>query len=124
MKANKLEIRLKQFLKKILKVVLDEINGNNGTDYQLKDVYFKFEREIVTNASDNAVIEKTDAEKQQILINTLLNLAGTLDNETIVQNICEVLDIDYEEIKSKLPKDEAAATGEATKAIETVVTDE
>ena len=124
MKANKLEIRLRQFLKKILKVVLDEINGNNGTDYKPKDVYFKFEREIITNASDNAVIEKTDAEKQQTLINTLLNLAGTLDNETIVQNICEVLDIDYEEIKSKLPKDEAAATGEATKALETVVTDE
>ena len=124
MKANKLEIRLRQFLKKILKVVLDEINGNNGTDYQPKDVYFKFVREIITNASDNAIIEKTDAEKQQILINTLLNLAGTLDNETIVQNICEVLDIDYEEIKSKLPKDEAAATGEATKTLETVVTDE
>lgn len=124
MKANKLEIRLKQFLKKILKVVLDEINTNNGTDYQLKDVYFKFEREIITNASDNAVIEKTDAEKQQILINTLLDLAGTLDSETIVQNICEVLDIDYEEIKSKLPADEAAATSEATKKLETVVTDE
>lgn len=124
MKANKLEIRLKQFLKKILKVVLDEINTNNGTDYQLKDVYFKFEREIITNASDNAVIEKTDAEKQQIIINTLLDLAGTLDSETIVQNICEVLDIDYEEIKSKLPADEAAATSEATKTLETVITHE
>ena len=104
LKANKLEIRLKQFLRKIIKIVLDEINTLNETDYQMKDVYFKFEREVITNASDNAQIELTDAQKQQIQITTLLNLATYLDNETLMQNICEVLDIDYEEIKDKLPE--------------------
>ena len=103
LKCNKLEIRMKQFLKKILKVVLEEINRIDGTDYQMKDVYFNFKREIMTNASDNATIEKTDVEKQQIQINTLLSLANIFDDETIVQNICEVLDLDYESIKSKLP---------------------
>jgi len=38
-----------------------------------------------------------------VRINTLLNLAAQLDNETLMQNICEVLDIDYEEIKDRLP---------------------
>lgn len=103
LKCNKLEIRLRQFLRKILKVVLAEINKINETDYQQKDIYFEFEREVMTNASDNAQIEKTDAEAEQVKINTLLNLASTLDQETIVQNICDVLDIDYEEIKDKLP---------------------
>lgn len=103
LKCNKLEIRMKQFLKKILKVVLDEINRIDGTDYQMNDVYFSFKREIMTNASDNATIEKTDAEKQQIQINTLLSLANIFDDETIIQNICEILDLDYEKIKSKLP---------------------
>lgn len=106
LKCNKLEIRLKQFLRKILKVVLQEINTENGTDYQSKDVYFDFEREIMTNAQDNAQIELTDAQKQQTQINTLLSLETTLGNELVVQNICEVLDIDYEEIKSKLPDPE------------------
>lgn len=106
LKCNKLEIRLKQFLKKILKVVLAEINRVDGTDYQMKDVYFNFKREIMTNASDNAQIEKTDAEKQQIQINTLLSLANVLDDETIIQNICEILDLDYESIKDKLPEKE------------------
>lgn len=106
LKCNKLEIRMKQFLKKILKVVLAEINRVDGTDYQMKDVYFNFKREIMTNASDNAQIEKTDAEKQQIQINTLLSLANVLDDETIIQNICEILDLDYETIKSKLPEQE------------------
>lgn len=103
LKCNKLEIRLKQFLRKILKVVLEEINNINGTDYQQKDVYFCFEREVMTNATDNTQIELTEAQTEQTKVNTLLNLAATLDNETIVQLICDTLDIDYEDIKNKLP---------------------
>ena len=103
LKCNKLEIRLKQFLRKILKVVLKEINAANKTDYQQKDVYFKFDREVMTNASDNAAIEKTDAEKQQIQVNTMLGLMSVLGDEKVVELICEVLDIDYEELKDKLP---------------------
>ncbi len=114
-KANKLEIRLREFLQKLVKVVLDEINQDNQTDYTLKDIYFEFDREIITNASDNATIEKTDAEKQQVQVNTLLNLAGKLDDETIIQRICDVMDINYEEIKSKLPVDEEKATNQAIK---------
>ena len=103
LKCNKLEIRLKQFLRKILKIVLNEINAINKTDYQQKDVYFKFEREVMTNASDNAAIEKIDAEKQQIQINTMLGLMSVLGDEKVVELICEILDIDYEELKDKLP---------------------
>lgn len=103
LKCNKLEIRIKQFMRKLLKLVLKEINEINGTDYQQKDVYFIFNREIMTNASDNAQIELTDAQKQQTQISTLLNLATYLDNETLMQNICDVLDIDYNKIKNKLP---------------------
>lgn len=113
LKCNKLEIRLKQFLRKILKVVLKEINEANGTDYQQKDVYFKFDREVMTNAQDNAAIEKTDAERQQIQINTLLNLLATLGNETIVKLICETLDLDYEELKDKLPDDPEQSLNDA-----------
>ncbi|MGN1368444.1 MAG: phage portal protein [Aristaeellaceae bacterium] len=104
LKANKLEIRLKQFMRKLLKVVLKEINDTEGTDYQQSNVYFKFEREVITNASDNAQIELTDAQKQQVQINTLLGLENRLDNETMMQNICEVLDLEYEDLKDKLPK--------------------
>lgn len=117
-KANKLEIRLREFLQKLLKVVLQEINQQERTDYSLKDVYFDFKREIITNAADNATIEKTDAEKQQVQVNTLLGLAGKLDDETIMQKICEILDIDYEDIKNKLPIDEEAATNQAIRDLE------
>jgi hypothetical protein len=93
-------------MRKLLKVVLKEINELEGTDYQLSDVYFDFQREVMTNAADNAQIELTDAQKQQVQIGTLLNLATYLDNETLMQNICDVLDLSYEDIKDKLPKPE------------------
>ena len=103
LKCNKLEIRLKQFLMQIIRVVLLEINRIDGTDYQPSDVYFDFEREIMTNASDNAQIELIDAQKQQTVINTLLSLVNVLDRETIIQVICDTLEISYEDIKDKLP---------------------
>lgn len=106
LKVNKLEIKLKQFMRKLLKVVLAEINDLNGTDYQQKDVYFNFEREIITNAQENAQIELTEAQKQQTVINTLLNLAAHLDNETLMELIFEQLDLNYEDYKDRLPKPE------------------
>lgn len=106
MKANKLETQIKLFMRKLLDVVLDEINDINGTDFQNKDVYFKFEREIPTNMLENAQIELTEAQKRQTEINTLLNIATHLDNETLMQLVCEQLDMDYNELKDKLPNPE------------------
>lgn len=123
LKCNKLEIRLKQFLRKILKIVLQEINDQNGTDFQQKDVYFDFEREVMTNAQDNAQIELTDAQKQQTEINTLLSLESALGSELIIEQICDVLDLDYEQIKSKLP-DEETELQKAVSALNGVNVDE
>lgn len=120
LKCNKLEIRLKQFLRKILKVVLQEINQTNGTDFQTKDVYFDFKRELMTNAQDNAQIELTDAQRKQTEISTLLSLESTLGNTLMVQNICEVLDLDYEEIKGELPDAENSVQG----ALNDIVTED
>lgn len=103
LKCSKLTIRLKQFLRKLVKVVVDEINSTNGTDYQMKDVYFNFEPEIMSNAQENAQIELIEAQRKQAEITTLLNLATHLDDETLMQLICEQLDIDYDDIKGKLP---------------------
>ena len=103
LKCSKLIIHLKQFLKKIIKVVIEEINTKNGTDYQMKDVRIVFVPEIMSNAQENAEIALTEAQEKQARITILLDIAPYLDNETLMQNICDVLDIDYEEIKSKLP---------------------
>ena len=107
LKCDKLEKNLKKFLREMIKIVLDDVNKRNETDYQQKDVYFDFDREIITNASDNASIKKLEADTKAVEVNLLLGLNGVLDNETVIQLICEQLDIDYNEIKDKLPTDEA-----------------
>lgn len=103
LKCSKLKIRLKQFMRKLLKVVLADINEAEGTDYQMNQVYFDFDHEIMSNEQENAQIDLWEAQEQQARINTLLSLAAQLDNETLMQMICDALDIDYEEIKGKLP---------------------
>ncbi len=122
LKCNKLEIYLKQFMRKLLKVVLKEINDEHGTDYQQKDVYFAFDREVMTNAADNAHIELTDAQRRQTEINTVLNLQTVIDDETRLQLICEQLDIDYNDIKDKVPKvEEEIPASEVKKNLEGII---
>jgi SPP1 family phage portal protein len=106
MKCNKLQIGLQQFMRKLLKIVLKEINEANETDYQQKDIYFTFDREVPTNAVENAQIELTQAQRRQTEINTLLGLSTHLDNETMMEQICDQLDLDYAELRDKLPKPE------------------
>lgn len=106
LKASKFEIKLKQFMSKLLDVVLEEINEQNQTGYQKKQVYFEFEHEVMSNAQENAQIGLTEAQTRQAEINTILALSDKLDNETLMQLVCEQLDIDYTEVKNKLPDPE------------------
>lgn len=117
MKSNKLKTQIKRFMRKLLKVVLDEINEMHGTDYQVSDVYFKFEPQMPTNEVDNAQIELTEAQRRQVEINILQGLEGRFDAETINQLICEQLDLDYEDIKDKLPDPEADEVAQAEKLL-------
>lgn len=110
MRCNKIIDQMELLLMDLVEVVLDEINDQQGTAYTPEQVYIDICPEIMSNAQENAQIELTQAQKQQTVINTLLALAERLDNETLMQNICDVLDIDYEEIKSKLPDPDEAQT--------------
>lgn len=117
LRASKLEKQLKQFLRKIIKVVLDEINAANGTAYTQKDVYFDFRREVPTNAQETAQIELIEAQRKQTEITTILNLANTIDDETKLQLICEQLDLDYQMLKDKVPQPEDDPTAAAQAAL-------
>lgn len=109
LRCGKIIDQLELFLEELVKVVLNEINEKNGTDYKLEQVYFDIQPEIMSNATENAQNALTEAQEKNMRINTLLALATQLDNETLMQNICDVLDINYEEIKDRLPNPEEAA---------------
>lgn len=109
LRCNRLETQLKRFLRKVVNVVIDEINKEQGTDYQSDSVHFEFTHEVMSNEQENATIEKTDAEKKQVEINTLLSLQSVIGDDQVVRMICDVLDIDYDDIKDQIPKDDPYA---------------
>lgn len=106
LRCKKMLEQIEKFLEDILKAVLAEINDQHQTAYTVEQVDFVFQPEIMSNAQENAQIELTDAQRRQTEITTLLNLAAHLDNETLMRAVCEVMELDYEDIKDKLPKEE------------------
>lgn len=112
---------LLQFMRKLLKLVLKEINDTQGSDYEQKDVYFDFSREIITNAQENAQIDLTKAQEQQTKITTLLNTASLLGQEMTAQLVCEALNLDYDDLKDKLPKAEEDPTAAALTALDKIL---
>lgn len=124
LKCDGLLPSLKQFMRKLLKLVLQEINDTKGTDYEQKDIYFAFDhREIITNAQENAQIDLTKAQEQQARLTTILNVSTQLGDELTKQLICEALELDYDDIKDKLPAAEDDPTAAAQAALVGVVPD-
>ena len=79
----------------------------------------------MSNELDNAQIEMTDAQRNQVQIQTLLSLQETLDDETLLQNICEVLELNYEDIKEKVEsEDEESKTQKFLEGVQNLKTDE
>jgi hypothetical protein len=106
LKANKKAIALKSFLRQVLEFDLEEINATSETAYAQKDIYFDFdEREVPSNAYEIAQIALVEAQTVQAKGSAILDVATYFDSETILKKLCEVHDIDYEEIKDKLPKE-------------------
>ena len=125
LKAEKLEKRLKRFLKGIIRVVLDEINTKNGTDYQASDVEIHFEHIVPTNEQENVQNAKTEAETQQIRLNSVLDVATMIGDEEALKAICDILDLDFDELQDQLKKlNETQNTVDAQAMLEGLVTDE
>jgi SPP1 family phage portal protein len=106
LKAEKFEKRIKKFLCKIIRIVLNEINKKNGTDYQNKDVKIEFTHEMIVNEQENAQNCKIKAETKQIDINTLLSAAAYIGDDDTLKSICDILELNYDEIKAKQPKED------------------
>lgn len=126
LRCKKIIDQLELFLQEIVEVVLAEINERDGKNYSLDDVAFEFAPEIMSNAHENAQIALTEAQTKQAEITTLQNIAALIDNETLMTAICEVMEWDYEEIKSKLPDpDEATnAVKDAQGVLDSVVVED
>lgn len=106
MKANKAEARLKVLLKWANEMVVKDINRRNGTSYKPEDVKFELVRETMVNESDIVNDAKIEAETKQIMVETILAAALKLDDDSVLQQLCEQFDLDWEEVKKKLEQQE------------------
>ena len=124
LKANKLEKQLKKMLRQIIRVVLDEINATEGTDYQMTDVYFDFVRNVPTNEQENVQNDYTRAQTKQLEVNTLLNAAASIGEEAVLKALCDLLDLDLDEIKAQLEEAAQESPEAAQSLLDQVVVDD
>ena len=125
LKKSKLDKRLKKLLREIIKIELAEINEENGTDFEMSDIKIDLTPDIPTNEAENLANEKVKAETQQIRINTVLNAAAEIGDEQVLKSLCDILELDYEEIKDQVKEVQGNQDTASAKAkLEGVVTDE
>lgn len=106
LKCNKAEIRLRKLIRQLLKVIVEDINKRFNKAYNFMDIDINIVRETMVNENDVANNEKIEAEKQGQLIDNILVAATRLDDDTVLKCLCNILELDYEEVKEKLEKQE------------------
>lgn len=124
LKANKVEKQLKKMLKKVVRVVLDEINAEHGTDYQPGDVEIKFKRVLPTNESEDIENEYKKAQTKELQVNTILNVTANIGDEATLEAICDVMDWDLDKIKASIEEAQKDTPEAAAALLEQVVTDD
>lgn len=128
MKCDAKVFELESFMDGLVQLVLDEVNKEQKTAYQLSDVYYTFERESISNSQENAQIKLIEAQTRQAEISTLLNIESRLGNEVFMELVCEQLELDYDDIKDKLPKPEENndpySAGAARGALSAIIPDD
>lgn len=106
LKCNKAEIRLRKLIRHLLKVIVDDINRRYNTAYNYMDIDINIVRETMVNENDIANNEKIEAEKQGQLINNVITAATRLDDDTVLKCLCDILELDYEDVKEKVEQQE------------------
>ena len=102
LKCNKAEIRLRKLLKRILKLIVADINRRFNTSYTTDDLEIIIKRSTMVDEKEKEDIEKVKAEAKQVAIQTILEAAPHLPSETVLEMLCEQFDLDFEEVKDLL----------------------
>lgn len=102
LKCNKAEVRLRKLIKSMLKIIIDDINERNSKNYSVNDVEIVITRDTTVNEKELVEQEKLKADTQQVLISNLVLAANRIDDETVLKRMCDILEIDYEEVNKSL----------------------
>lgn len=100
LKCNKTERKLRSLIRKLLKVIIDDINAAAGTAYDYSTPEIKITREMMVNEDNLVSNAKTEADTASVKIANVL--LAPISDESKLQLICEILGLDFEEEKAKL----------------------
>ena len=102
LKCNKTEIRLRAFIKQLLDIIIQDINERYQKSFTRQQIEVVITRSTMINQSDNAEVEKLEAETKGQLIQNLLDVTPYLDDESLLKKICAVQELDYDEVVKRL----------------------
>ena len=102
LKCNKMEVRLRAVIKQMLELIVQNVNDLYGKAYDTSDIEVTIVRDVMANETDNAVIAKTEAETNQVLINNIMTAAPRLDDRTVLELLAGILEVDPDEVEKAL----------------------
>ncbi len=102
LKCNKIEPRVRSLIKWCLELILEDIKRLHGKSFDINDINIVLQRNTIVNEKDMADTALIESQAKQTLINTLVMSAPYIDDGTLLEQICTTLEIDFEEVKSKV----------------------
>ncbi|WP_423189434.1 phage portal protein [Alkalibacterium sp. f15] len=105
MKLSKKEAHLKTLIDWMIELITEDINRRYSAAYDHRDIEVIIERETMVNRLENVQIEKTEAETKQLKLTALLDIAMFLPQEKVLREICDIVELDWNEIEAMLLED-------------------
>lgn len=102
LKCNKMEVRLRKIIKQMLELIVADINQRHNKNFNTADIEITITRDTMIDETEVETREKTKAERKQVEIDNVLNAAVRLDDETVLKYICDILDLDFDEVEKRL----------------------
>lgn len=102
LKCNKIEPRVRSMIKWCLELILEDIERVHGKSFDINDIDIVLERNTIVNEKDMADTALIESQAKQTIINTLVTSAPYIGDETLLEQICTTLEIDFEEVKDKV----------------------
>lgn len=105
LKCNKIEPRVLAYLRWTLEVVAEDIQRKTGRTLDLDDVTFSLERNVIFNETDTKRRDNIDASTKAVKIQTVLSTLNVIDDESVIKLICDVLELDSDEVLALVAED-------------------
>lgn len=99
LKCNKIEPRLRNLIQWCLELILKDLELKGHGTYDINDINVIITRNMMFNEVDQKDIELKEAQRKLTLMNSLAVAAPHLPDHAILEQICEVYDLNPDELE-------------------------